>query len=199
MVNNRVSRDTSDGSRATCDGYDLYICRGLSTNRSYFMQNKANFIKEKINATFFATKDYENEPHLQTLGKQSQSFDLAQDRSNPISKAKKRCCVSRLTDGVRQDNSGLDISMLTKLEEFRFSLKRKRVNKEVVQEPLRNYDLICLAKLTNLERLGVGGEKVTDNGLIQLSRMNKLKQAVFLERLLQDFFLAVFQRSHRKT
>jgi len=42
------------------------------------MQNKANFLKDKINATFFATKDYENEPRLTAPGKQTQS--------NPISK-----------------------------------------------------------------------------------------------------------------
>jgi len=42
------------------------------------MQNKANFLKDKINATFFVTKDYENESCLQSLEKQSQS--------NPISK-----------------------------------------------------------------------------------------------------------------
>jgi len=60
------------------------------------MQNKANFLKDKINATFFATKDYENEPRLPAPGKQSQSFDWirqahhksAQDRSKPISKEK---------------------------------------------------------------------------------------------------------------
>ena len=28
----------------------------------YFMQNKANLLKDKINAIFFATKDYENKP-----------------------------------------------------------------------------------------------------------------------------------------
>jgi len=44
------------------------------------MQNKANFIKDKINATFFSTKDYENEPHLRAPGKQTQT--------KPISKAK---------------------------------------------------------------------------------------------------------------
>jgi len=44
------------------------------------MQNKANLLKDKINATFFSTKDYENKPHLRAPGKQTQS--------NPISKAK---------------------------------------------------------------------------------------------------------------
>jgi len=47
---------------------------------TFFMQNKANFIKDKINATFFVTKDYENEPRRQTTGKQTQT--------KPISKAK---------------------------------------------------------------------------------------------------------------
>jgi len=37
------------------------------------MQNKANLLKDKINAKFFATKDYENERLRRPPGKQSQS------------------------------------------------------------------------------------------------------------------------------
>jgi len=41
-------------------------------------QNKPNFRKAKMKLTFFATKDYENEPRLRAPGKQTQS--------NPMSK-----------------------------------------------------------------------------------------------------------------
>jgi len=47
--------------------------RKYSTNRPIFMQNKANLLKDKINAKFFATKDYENERLRRPPGKQSQS------------------------------------------------------------------------------------------------------------------------------
>jgi len=42
------------------------------------MQNKANFLKDKINAIFFVTKDYENKSNW-TLGENKPN-------SNPISK-----------------------------------------------------------------------------------------------------------------
>jgi len=48
------------------------------------MQNKANLLKDKINAIFFATKDYENESLHRLPGKQTQSFDPAQDGTKPI-------------------------------------------------------------------------------------------------------------------
>lgn len=110
--------------------------------------------------------------------------------------------VTLRLDGVLQDNSRLDISRLTKLETFLFQLKKRRVGKKTVSDLLNDSDLICLAKLTNLEdlqvsktgitddglkylagltnltRLGIGGEKITDKGLIQLSRMNKLNQLI---------------------
>ncbi len=38
----------------------LYTCRGSSTNRLLFMQNKPNFLRGQINATLCAAKDYEN-------------------------------------------------------------------------------------------------------------------------------------------
>ena len=104
---------------------------------------------------------------------------------------------------VRQDDAGLDISRLTKLEDLSLYTKARREDKHkqqmrVVREPLHDYDLACLANLTqltalqvshggitddglkylsgltNLERLGVGGEKITDKGLLHLANMNKL-------------------------
>jgi len=44
------------------------------------MQNKANLLSYKINATFFATKDCENQPRLYRLGKQSQTKPILDER-----------------------------------------------------------------------------------------------------------------------
>jgi len=38
----------------------LYNCRECSTNRPYFMQNKANFRKARMNANIFTIRDYVN-------------------------------------------------------------------------------------------------------------------------------------------
>jgi len=45
------------------------------------MQNKAKFKKVQMNVSYYLKKDCENEPRLCRQGKQSQSFDFAQDRS----------------------------------------------------------------------------------------------------------------------
>lgn len=115
-------------------------------------------------------------------------------------------CLNQLTNlatlnvhGVRQDNSGLDISRLTRLETLYLYTKTRRIDKrQLVTEPLYDSDLACLAKLTqltnlqmshasvtddglknlagltNLDNLSVGGEGVTDYGLLYLANMNKL-------------------------
>jgi Leucine-rich repeat (LRR) protein len=109
--------------------------------------------------------------------------------------------VTLRLDDVRQDDSGLDRSRLTKLEDLSLYTKTRRVDKhkqQIVREPLHDYDLACLAKLTqlttlqvshggitdnglkhlsgltNLGRLWVGGEKITDKGLLHLTNMSKL-------------------------
>jgi hypothetical protein len=100
--------------------------------------------------------------------------------------------------GVRQDDSGLDLSRLTKLEKISLYLKTRRVGKELVADQLHDRDLACLtglkrlewlqvshgdvsddglkylSGLTNIERLSVGGKKVTDKGLLHLMNMSKL-------------------------
>jgi Leucine-rich repeat (LRR) protein len=100
--------------------------------------------------------------------------------------------------GVRQDDSGLDLSRFIKLEEISLQLKRRHVNKKTVKDVLHDNDLACfanlkqlkwlqvshggitddglkyLAGLINIERLSVGGEKVTDKGLLYLTNMPKL-------------------------
>jgi Leucine-rich repeat (LRR) protein len=101
--------------------------------------------------------------------------------------------------GIRQDDSVMDISQLTRLETFSLYTKTRRVDKrQLVTEPLHDSDLACLANLTqltslqvshggitneglknlagltNLYNLSVGGERVTDDGLLYLANMNKL-------------------------
>jgi hypothetical protein len=48
-------------------------CRGSSTNRPLFMQNKANFCKGQMNANSIITRDYEKRWALRVEQKQSQS------------------------------------------------------------------------------------------------------------------------------
>ncbi|NQT83537.1 hypothetical protein HQ563_10955 [bacterium] len=93
---------------------------------------------------------------------------------------------------VRQDNSGLNLAGLSKLEDLSLFLRRK--------ETLRDEDLACLARLgrlkqlqlgphesaigdagfkylaglTSLEFLNVGGRRITDRGLRYLANMRNL-------------------------
>ena len=100
--------------------------------------------------------------------------------------------------GVGQDNSGLDLSRFSKLEELSLQLKRRHIDKKTLKDKLHDNDLACfdnlkqlkwlqvshggitddglkyLAGLTNLERLSVGGEKVTDKGLLYLANMSRM-------------------------
>ncbi len=45
----------------------FYNCRESSTNRPYFMQNKANLRKSQMNVTLIITRDYEKKTN-RTLG-----------------------------------------------------------------------------------------------------------------------------------
>jgi len=56
----KPQRKNSQISHGTCGHGLLDSCRKYSTNRPIFMQNKANLLKDKINAKFFNTRDYEN-------------------------------------------------------------------------------------------------------------------------------------------
>jgi len=44
----------------------LYNCRESSTNRPYFMQNKANFRKSQMDISLIITRDYEKNIALDT-------------------------------------------------------------------------------------------------------------------------------------
>ena len=79
-----------------------------------------------------------------------------------------------LAHGIKQDNSGLDISGLTKLEELWLTPKRSRKNGVSVHDALRDEDLVCLKKLKNLRFLSIGGQKsamITDAGIAHLRNL----------------------------
>jgi len=72
-----------------------------------------------------------------------------------------------------QDNSGLDISGLIKLERLNFELFRKG------SDSVRDEDLACLVKLKNLRRLVIGGVKsstVTDAGIAHLKDLPNMRE-----------------------
>ena len=77
FIANRCNAQKSTSTR--------FLSMSLGTPADCFMQNKPNFRKAKMNLNFYSTKDYENQGRLRTPAKQTQS--------NPISKAKKCCCV----------------------------------------------------------------------------------------------------------
>ena len=73
--------------------------------------------------------------------------------------------------GIKQDNSGLDISGLTKLEELWLTLKWSRKNGVSVHDAICDEDLACLKNLKNLRFLSISGQKsamITDAGIAHL-------------------------------
>ncbi len=102
--------------------------------------------------------------------------------------------------GIQQDNSGMDISGLSKLEQLTLKLKTPQ-KKGGSYDSVRDEDLACLKKLknlrwfqilypqhsritdtgvahlkdlTNMERLGIGSTYLTDASLSCLTNMKKL-------------------------
>jgi Leucine-rich repeat (LRR) protein len=99
---------------------------------------------------------------------------------------------------VIQDDSGLDLSGLTGLEDLMLSLARRRTGSGVVSSPFREQDIATLGKLTRLkrlqishggatsaslgyltglsrlERLSIGGDGLTDEGLAHLTGLSRL-------------------------
>jgi len=90
---NLVSQDTisSDESRATCDGYALYIYRESSTNSPLFMQNKPNFLDALMNVTSFYTVDYENKSNWR-LGENKAN---TKPKQTQFAKCPNRCKFSK--------------------------------------------------------------------------------------------------------
>jgi len=75
--------------------------------------------------------------------------------------------------GIKQDNSGLDIGGLSKLEKLGISLKRTKEG----SDGLYDRDLACLAKLRNLEWVQVGASRhsmITDAGMAYLTRLTRM-------------------------
>jgi hypothetical protein len=56
--NSQISHGTPRGQ--ACGHGLLYNCKECSTNRPYFMQNKANLRKSQIDVTLIMARDYEN-------------------------------------------------------------------------------------------------------------------------------------------
>jgi len=83
-------------------------------------------------------------------------------------------------DGIKQDNSGLDISGLTKLEEFRLTTNFRPSRNKLAFDPVRDEDLACLAKLKNLRKLVIGGgvrsATVTDAGIAYLKDLPNMRE-----------------------
>ncbi len=74
-----------------------------------------------------------------------------------------------LKSGIIQDNSGLDISGLTHLEDFRLN----------VDAPICDNDLACLKKLKNLRLLRIGrreGHSFTDAGIAHLKDLPNIRE-----------------------
>jgi len=64
----------------------FYNCRESSTNRRYFLQNKANLPDDQMSASSFSTKDYENQP-IRRLGENKPNQTQFQDPTCPILRA----------------------------------------------------------------------------------------------------------------
>ncbi len=98
---------------------------------------------------------------------------------------------------IRQDNGGLELSQLINLEELSVSLRHYREGKALRHDKLRDEDMAWvanlqklrslqgvngisdaglkhMARLTEVECLGVGGAKISDDGLAYLANMKKL-------------------------
>ena len=108
----------------------LYICRGPSTNRLLFMQNKPNFRKSQMNVKSYNTKDYENKRDW-TLGQNKPNSNpikpnlkkakmnvnslitkdyrkndaLASKKTNPISETPKMNANSLITKDYRKNDA----------------------------------------------------------------------------------------------
>jgi beta-lactamase regulating signal transducer with metallopeptidase domain len=84
-------------------------------------------------------------------------------------------------DEIEQDNSGMDISGLTNLEELTLTLKIERVDREnnsFITQKFTAADLVCLAKLKRLRWLQ-GINNVTDTGLKKLSGLTNMERFSF--------------------
>jgi hypothetical protein len=115
--------------------------------------------------------------------------------------------IQKALDEIIQDNSGLDLSGLSNLEDVMFSLTRKRVGGAIVHAPFQERDLATFGKLTRLkrlqishggatnaslgyltglsrlERLSLGGDGLTNEGLAHLASLVSLRNRVLLRTI----------------
>jgi len=77
---------------------------------------------------------------------------------------------------VKQDNSIMDISGLTALEDLSIGLHRKYKGGTIVYESsFQDKDLACLANLTRLKKLWLSGAGISDEGIRHLSGLTNLE------------------------
>jgi len=76
---------------------------------------------------------------------------------------------------VRQDDSGMDISGLTKLEDLTLFLHRQRRDGAMVYDSFHDEDWKCLANFTKLKRLQITGVGIGDEGIKHLSGLTNLE------------------------
>jgi len=95
--------------------------------------------------------------------------------------------------GIKQDNSGLDVSGLSKLENFTLSLNLTRKGKDLISDELHDEDLACFAKLRNLKWFQIGSSKnsiITDAGIAYLENMTDMERLSIGSAYLTDDALA---------
>jgi Leucine-rich repeat (LRR) protein len=78
-------------------------------------------------------------------------------------------------EAIGQDNSGLDLSGLTNLEDLLLTLRTNRVAKSEVCEPFQEQDIAALGRLTRLKRLGLSNAGATNAALRQLTGLKRLE------------------------
>ena len=89
---------------------------------------------------------------------------------------------------IKQDNSGLDISGLSKLEELSLRLDCSRKGRELICDPVRDEDMASLGKLKKLRWLGISSRNsmVTDAGIAYLKDLPNVGYFAFGSPYLTD-------------
>lgn len=101
------------------------------------------------------------------------------------------------TYGIKQDNSGLDISGLSKLESLSLALGSSRKDGKRVHDPVRDEDLVCLQNLKNLMWFQIGFTKdstITDSGIAYLRGLTNLTRLSIGSPYLTDNTLASLEK-----
>jgi hypothetical protein len=107
-------------------------------------------------------------------------FYLGGDTNISLSGLKSLNSLKKLKDltiqNVKQDNSIMDISGLTALEDLSISLPRKHKGRTIIYESsFQDKDLTCLANLTRLKELWLAGAGISDEGIKHLSGLTNLE------------------------